>query len=109
MSIVTGLLNQTITTIYSTTIDGYGAVTKTTVYSNISCRWQEKHQVVLDSKGQEVIARIQVWLPDTHNNSTITIDNDYVFLYNGIEYTVIAYSPHYNILGEREYIKVFLR
>ena len=109
MSIVTGLLKQTITTVYSTTRDGYGAVTKTTAYSDVACRWQEKFQYVLDSKGQEVLARIQVWLPNTHNGSTISIDIDYVFLYNSVEYTVIAYSNHFNIHGEREYIKVFLR
>jgi len=109
MSIVSGLLNQLITTISSTTIDGYGAKTKTTAYSNIKCRWQEKFQTVLDSKGQEVVAKIQTWLPDTHNGSVVSIDIDYIFTYNGTEYTVIAYTNHVNMAGEREYIKVFLR
>jgi hypothetical protein len=109
MSIVAGLLNQTITTMSSTTVDGYGALTKTTVYSGVKCRWQEKFQSVLDSQGQEVLSRIQVWLPDTHSNSTVSIDINYIFLYNSVEYTVIAYSDHFNTLGEREYIKVFLR
>ena len=109
MSIVSGLLNQTITTISSTSMDGYGALTSTTVYSGVKCRWQEKFQSVLDSKGEEVLARIQVWLPDTHNNSTISIDINYIFVYNSTEYKVIAYNNHFNTLGEREYIKVFLR
>ena len=109
MSIVTGLLNQTITTVSSIVIDGYGAKTKTTAYSNVPCRWQEKFQTILDNKGQEVLARIEVWLPNTFNNSTISIDIDYIFLYNSIEYDVIAYVNHINMSGEREYIKVFLK
>jgi len=109
MNIVAGLLNQTITTISSTTIDGYGAKTLTSVYSDINCRWQEKFQSVLDNKGQEVLAKIEVWLPNMFNNSVVSIDIDYIFLYNSITYEVIAFTNHVNMLGEREYIKVFLK
>jgi hypothetical protein len=109
MSVVTGLLNQTITTISSVVLDGYGAQTKTSVYTNMICRWEENFQTVLDKEGQEVIAKIEAWLPNTFNNDVVSIDINYIFLYNSIEYKVIAHNNHFNLLGEREYIKVFLK
>lgn len=102
------MLNQEITTIYSTSRDGYGEVTKTSVYENVKCRWQERNELVLSKSGQEQLSRAQAWLPDNIDGSDITILIDYVILFSAIEYQVIAVTNHYNILGEREYIKLFL-
>lgn len=108
-SIVSGLLNQEITTIYSTAHDGYGRITKTTVYSDIPCRWQEMFQLVTDKEGNEVVAKVQTWLPEQYEGDTIDVDDEYIFLYNSREYAVINYEYHYNMLGEVEYIKVYLK
>ena len=105
---IADLLNQTVTTIYSTSRDGYGTITKTTVYSNVECRWEEKFQLVLNKEGNEVMAQIECWLPNQIEGSSISISNDYIFLFGGTEYTVLAYSNNYNILGQREYVKAFL-
>jgi len=109
MPIIADLLNQEITTIYSTVIDGYGRATKTTLYSNVACRWQEKFTTVLDSEGKEAVAKVLCWLFDTHDNEALTIAPGYIFLFNGTEYEVIASENEVNLAGNREYIKVFLR
>lgn len=106
---IADLLNQTVTTIYSTSRDGYGTVTRTTVYSNVDCRWEEKFQMVLNKEGNEVMAQIECWLPTQIEGTNTSVQTDYVFLFGGTEYKVLAYSNHYNIRGAREYVKVFLR
>jgi len=106
---LTGLLNQEITTISSVAKDGYGRATKTTVYSDVKCRWQEGFQTVLDKSGAEVLAKIEVWLPDKIDDELVTVAIDYIFLYNSVEYKVIVFSNHYDISGEREFVKVYLR
>jgi hypothetical protein len=108
-SLISGLLNQEITTISSTTKDGYGRATKTTVYSDVKCRWQEGFQEVLDKNGAQVLAKIEVWLPDRIDDELVTIAIDYIFLYNSVEYKVITFSNHYDISGTREFVKVYLR
>jgi hypothetical protein len=105
---ISDLLKQTVTTISSVSRDGYGTVTKTTVYSNIECRWEEKFQMVLNKEGNEVMSQIECWLPTEIQGSATSIDTDYVFTFGGTDYTVLAYSNNYNIRGEREYVKAFL-
>lgn len=109
MAITDGMLNQLITYIYSTTRDGYGKITKTTVYSDVNCRWQERNELVLDTSGNEKVSRAQAWLPDTIDGDDITILTDYIVLKSGVEYQIIAVTNHYNMIGEREYIKLFLK
>lgn len=108
-NLISGLLNQEITTISSTTKDGYGRATKTAVYSDVKCRWQEGFQEVLDKNGAQVLAKIEVWLPDKIDDELVTIAIDYIFLYGNVEYKVITFSNHYDILGAREFVKVYLR
>jgi len=105
---ISDLLRQTITTIYSVSRDGYGTVTKTTVYSNVPCRWNEEFQMVLNKEGNEVMAQIECWLPTEIEGSATIINTDYIFLFGGTEYTVITYSNKYNIRGVREFVKAFL-
>jgi len=109
MSILSGMKNQEITTIYSVALDVYGRKTKTTVYSNVPCRWQEKFVTVLDKDGKETVAKVQVWIEDEISDTTAVINVGYIFLYDSTEYEVISYINEINLAGEREYIKVFLR
>lgn len=105
---IADLLKQTVTTISSVSRDGYGTITTTPVYSNVECRWEEKFQLVLNKEGNEVMAQIECWLPTQIEGSATSIDTDYVFLFGGAEYTVLAYSNNYNIRGQREYVKAYL-
>ncbi len=72
MSLVAGLLNQTISSIYSTTKNGYGDVTRTELYTDVPCRWQEKVNRVINPKGEIVESRIDVWLLPSY-----TVNEDY--------------------------------
>jgi len=53
-SLVAGLLNQTIDTIYSTSSSGYGDKTETILYTNIPCRWQEISVLNVDAAGEKI-------------------------------------------------------
>jgi len=103
------LLNQELDSISSTAFDAYGGKTLTELFTEIPCRWQEKFERILDSKGLEVVATKQCWIPPEHNGDTITVDVDYIFSYNSTQHIVIAYTNEYNLQGVIEYIKVFLR
>ena len=108
-SIVSGMLNQEITAISTTSRDGYGRVTKTQLYTDIPCRWQEMFQIILDKAGLETVAKIQSWIPDEYEGEVLDVESDFVVTFNGADYVVITTENRYNILGEREYIKLYLR
>ena len=103
------LLNQTLDEIKSYSIDGYGSKMYTTLYTNIPCRWQERFEKVLDRSGEEVLSRIQCWILPVYNGQNIVIDIDYLFIFGGDEFTVISYINQYDINGNLQYIKVFLK
>jgi len=109
VSIVDGILNQTLTSISSTTRDGYGRVVSTELYTSIPCRFQSRFDLVLDKTGQESVSKAQIWIKDSIDGEDITVDVDYICVYGGINYTVMAYEYHYNLMGEVEYIKLYLR
>jgi hypothetical protein len=109
LMLLEGILNQTITTIASTTRDGYGRITATTLYSDVPCRWQEKFTMTLDKFGNEAVSKAQAWLKDKLYDEDILIDIDYICTYNSKEYTVLAYEFHYDLSGEVEYIKLYMR
>ncbi len=103
MSITTGLLNQTITTIYSTADDGYGDATLTSVYSNVPCRWQERTGLIIDKNGQEKQFTVEAWIgPD------YTILVDYEILFGSETYVVIGREKHIGLGGEWDHTKLLL-
>lgn len=108
-SIVSGLLNQEITAISSVARDGYGRITKTALYTEVPCRWQERYQMVMDRTGVEVVSRIQAWIPDEIDGEILDVDEQSIITFGGRDYTVISTENRYNIMGEREYIKLFLK
>jgi hypothetical protein len=108
-SIISDLLTHTITTISSITVDGYGTKTKTTVYTDVKCRWVDKYQNVLDREGNEVVSRAEVWLHDSHKGETTTITPEYILTFGGTDYTIIAVQNNYDLLGARHHIKLFLK
>ena len=103
------LLNQELDSIKSVSIDGYGAVTSTELHTEVKCRWQEKFEVVLDEKGEEKVSKAQCWIMPTHNGSTVTLNVGYIFEYDSVEHTVIAYTYHYGLSGNHEYTKAYLK
>jgi len=103
------LLNQTVDSISSISVDGYGAKTATVLHEEVKCRWQEKFQLVLNSQGAEVTSKVQCWILPTHDGSDVTIDTDYIFIYDSVSHIVIAYVYQYGLSGVHEYTKVFLQ
>ena len=103
MSIVAGLLNQTIDSIKSVTIDGYGDTTAVTLYTYQPCRWQESVKQTTDSTNEEVTSTVEMWLfPD------ITIKENYQVVKDGVTYKVINVSKKYDIDGVHDFTKVLL-
>ena len=103
MSLVAGLLNQTIDTIYSTTKNGYGDLTKIVVYTDVPCRWQEKVTNVINPKGEIVESRVNVWLMPSY-----TINEDYEIYKGSATYKVIAKEICYDLSGNADHIKLYL-
>jgi len=113
MSLVDGLLNQTITTIRSITLDAYNDVSaSSTVYSNVPCRWQENSKLTVDQRErlsgaglQSKIAEasVEVWLDSSYEIST-----DYEFVKGGEVYKVVAVEKKYDIDGVVDHVKVYL-
>jgi hypothetical protein len=103
MSLVSGLLNQTITSISSTVDNGYGDKTKTVVESNVSCRWEEKSTEITNTNGEIIIASAEMWVM-----SDTSVKNGYRIIKDSSEYTVVGVENKYNLDGQVDHIKVFL-
>jgi homoserine trans-succinylase len=103
MSFVTGLLNQTITGIYSVAKDRYGTPTKTLSLSSVSCRWQEKVQKVISQSGESVVSTIECWI-----EPSVSISESYEILKDSTTSKIVAYTKHYSLTGTHEYTKLYL-
>ena len=103
MSIISSLMGQTIDYIYSTTKDGWGTITQTTVYSSVPCRWVEKIGKTIDQEREEKTYTVEVWLTPDY-----TIAYGYEFSLNSITYKVVGIEKKYDIVGTWDHTKVFL-
>ena len=103
MSIVSGMLNQNIDTVYSITEDRYGDKTRTTEYSNVQCRWQEKIGRIVDALGDYREYRIEAWvMPD----KDILIN--YEVVKDSSTYKVVGRETRVNLDGQTDHVKLFL-
>ena len=103
MSIISGLLNQTIDYISSVTSDEYNDKTTTVLYNDIRCRWQEKVSMVVNAIGEEVTSKIQVWImPD------ISITEGYRVVKDDVTYVIVGYEKRYDINGNHDHTAIFL-
>lgn len=103
MSLVTGLLNQTINTIYSTTLNKYSDRVQTIVYSNVRCRWEEKTSVIVGKDAQEKVAKINVWILPQY-----TILEDYEIKKGGKTYKIIGVEDRIDLGGDKDHIRLWL-
>lgn len=88
-----GFIPHTLTAIYSVTEDGYGQETKTSIKTNIKCRFirgiVSSRDYIPDYRAQEnVIYKATCYIPYSEI-SDITIDYGYIFVFEGVEYRVI--------------------
>jgi hypothetical protein len=84
MSILSGLLNQTITYWASPTKDGYGGFTFDTGVE-IDGRWEDKQEIFMDASGEQLLSRAVVYL-----NQDVDIGG---YLYNGASTGIAASNP----------------
>ena len=103
MSLILPLLNQTIDTIYSTTTDGYGDVTTTTLYSSISCRWQEKVGVIVDNQAVERRYSVEACVSPDY-----TILDSYRIKKGTEIYIIVAIEKAYDLDGKHDHTKLYL-
>jgi len=106
MSIVGGLLNQEVASICSVSIDGYGDSTKTVLYINTPCRWEEKVDQITTSRGETVAYNAEMWVyPDVTVRKNYRITKDMISLET---YIVVGVEKRYNLDGKHDHTKVFL-
>ena len=102
MSLVSGLLNQTVS-VYSVTTDGYGDNVRTLVYSSLPCRLQNKIEVVLSKEGTEKPSKAQLWYEPEY-----TINDNYQ-IYTGSEYyMIISKEAKIDLSGTTDHYKLYL-
>ena len=103
MSLVAGLLNQKVDYIKSTSVDGYGDVTTTTVYSDVPCRWVNKISVIAGKDAKLRQARAEIWLLPKYS-----ISSDYEIIKGGETYKIVGVEEKYNLTGVHDHTKVYL-
>ncbi len=103
MSIVTLFLNNTITSISSTTSDAYNDKTPTVIYSNVKCRWEEVFIEEAKAVGITKEYQIRCWiLPD------LDIKSSYQVVYEGKIYEVVGLEKYTNIDGQHDHTMMYL-
>jgi hypothetical protein len=103
MSIFSGLMNQTIDYIYSSTTDGWGDITLATLYSAVPCRFQERIGRLVDETKDVIEYKVEAWIDNSY-----TIDQDYEVKKGTRTYRVVKYVDQYDLFGNKDHIKLFL-
>lgn len=104
MGIFESLYNQTVDNIYSVSKNMYGDVSKTSVYTNVPCRFQRVKKKIFTTENVEVPVDAEIWLSDAYSDVT----EDYIFEVDSVEYKIVNIDYQYDILGELDHIKFFL-
>jgi len=104
MSIVSGLLNQTIDSISSFTLDGYGDKSFKEIYTFVNCRWQERLQIIISDKGEEITSKVEVWMLSKYSD----IKYGWKIVKDDETYMVVGKAIAYNLSGQPEYLKLYL-
>lgn len=104
MSLVAGLLNHKYRLkIYSVSRDRHSTITRTLVYSNVRCRWEEKTTIITTKDGQEKTATINAWISPEY-----TVEEDYEIVQNNKTYKIVSVNPRYDLTGKKDHIRLFL-
>lgn len=104
MSLVSGLLNQTLTSISKVTEDGYGDNTYTVTYTDIPCKFIEGVEHKISPTGETIIYNAKLFL-----YSNIIIKEEYRVVYNSKTYTVQKVGMKYDLDGNQSHIECYLK
>lgn len=111
MGLVSGLLNQKLTTIYSTTKDRYGDTTNTTEYTNVPCRFIKKLQVIVDKNvegkkrllSEDIQSAAEIWLSADYDD----VVENWQVVYDSETYIIQAVEKRYDLSGNLDHIKLW--
>jgi len=110
-SIVSGMLNQTIDRISSTTRDAYGDETKSIVWENVPCRWQHSQSRALSNVLGTAIISVEAgsytakaWLYPEYED----IQKEYIITKDDEDYKIMSIEKHYSLEGDLDHIVLVL-
>ncbi len=103
MSLISGLLNQKVDYIKSTTVDGYGDVSSTIVYRDVPCRWVNKISVILNKEAQLIQSRAQIWILPKYS-----VSSTYEIVKGSETYKIVGIEEKYNLSGVHDHTKIYL-
>jgi len=103
MSLVAGLVNQTVDSISSTTENGYGDLSETTVYTSVPCRWWESAGRVYDETMNLRDYKIEMWLLPSY-----PIYYNYIVTKDSESYKIVKIENRVDLAGQLDHIKVYL-
>ena len=104
VSIVSGFFNNTINYIYSVDTDGWGDVATTLSASNVLCRWQESVGRIVSETEDVKEYKVEAWI----DSSEATILEDYQVSKGSKTYKVMKVIDSYDIIGNKDHIKLYL-
>ena len=105
MSLGTGLLNQKITSIYSTSENEYGDKTNTVYYSEVPCAWQSSVSKKTDKDSRETEYKVVAWIGPDYDD----VEEDWAVLKSGKTYTIVEKFPMYDLDGNLDHLELHLR
>jgi hypothetical protein len=103
MSIISAAMKHYIDSVYSVTKDRYGDSTRTLIYSDVPCRWNEHNNIVFDLNGEQKTTKVDVWLLPQY-----PIDYNYEFVRDNETYKIVAISKKAGLDGNIDHIRVYL-
>ncbi len=103
MSLISGLLNQKVDYIKSTSVDGYGDVSATIVYRDVPCRWVNRISVIAGKEAKLRQSRAEIWLLPKYS-----ISSDYEIVKDNETYKIVGVEEKYNLHGVHDHTKVYL-
>uniref|UniRef100_A0A6M3IH10 Uncharacterized protein n=1 Tax=viral metagenome TaxID=1070528 RepID=A0A6M3IH10_9ZZZZ len=104
MSIMDSYFNHSIDYIYSIARNKYGDKIPTEQYSDIPCRWVEKITQVTNAENEEVLSRIEVWLPAEYD----AVKHNWKIVKDSATYFVASKEVRVDLDGEVDHIKLYL-
>ena len=103
MSLISGATNQTIDYIYSISRTKTGDKSRTLLYSNVPCRWEERTTIVKLPNNEEKTTKALAWLLPNYS-----VTENYEIVKDSETYTVVSVEKRYGLGGNHDHTRVAL-
>lgn len=104
MSLISGLIKQTVDYVYSVAKDRYGDTTRTVVYKNVKCKWSESSRRSIIVGSEKLTYNCIMYLLPSY-----PVQLDYEVIKDGVSYTVVKIDKKYNLGGHLDFYKVYVK